>query len=71
MVLEKKKPGIIDYSDFFTQRFLASVSCLLCSPNLLDVNINWTVISGEKGCPDRLSSVLNISRRISNKMKLF
>ena len=44
---------------------------MLCSSNLLDVNINWAVISVEKGSPDRLSSVLNISQRICNKMKLF
>ena len=71
MVLEKKKPGIIDYSDFSPKRFLASVSSLLCSPNLLDVNINLTVISVKKGSPNRFSSVLNTSQRICNKMKLF
>ena len=70
MVLEKKKPGIIDYSDF-SQRFLASISSLLCSPNLFVVNINRTVISVEKVCPNKLPLVLDRSQRISNKMKLF
>ena len=56
MVLEKKKPGIIDNNDVsLKQRFLASVSSLLCSSNLPDVNNNWAVISVEKGSPDRLS----------------
>ena len=52
----------------FKQRFLDSVSSLLCSSGLLGVNINWAVISVEKGNLDRLSSVSSISQRISSKM---
>ena len=52
----------------FKQRFLDSVSSLLCSSGLLDVNINWAVISVEKGNLDRLSSVSSISQIISSKM---
>ena len=55
----------------FKQRFLDSVSFLLCSSGLLNVNINWAVISVEKGNLDRLSSVSSISQRISSKMKSF
>ena len=35
------------------------------------MNFNWTVISVEKGSPNTLSSVLNTSQRVSNKMELF
>ena len=55
----------------FKQRFLDSVSSLLCSSGLLNVNINWAVISVEKGNLDRLSSVSSISQSISSKMKSF
>ena len=52
MVLEKKKPGIIDYNDVSSEDFIFI-------SNLLNVKINWTDISVEKGSPDRLASVLN------------
>ena len=35
------------------------------------MNINRAVVKVEKGSSDRLSSVLNVSQRISNKIKIF